>query len=86
MTYQLTTREKIVSLLHIYKEKDGNLPAIDSSTSTSSKAASDMADKVKEVAAGEAERLKALTTEAVRSQAYLYPIKVQSTYWVGREF
>ncbi len=35
-----------------------------------------MADKVKEVAAEEAERLKALTAEAVKSQAYLYPIKV----------
>lgn len=35
-----------------------------------------MADRVKEVAAEEAERIKALTTEAVRSRAYLYPIKV----------
>ncbi|ERF68912.1 hypothetical protein EPUS_08072 [Endocarpon pusillum Z07020] len=34
-----------------------------------------MADKVREVAAEEAERLKALTTEAVKSQAYLYPFK-----------
>ena len=36
-----------------------------------------MAEKVKEVAAEEAERLRALTTEAVKSQAYLYPIKVR---------
>lgn len=35
-----------------------------------------MADKVKEVAAEEAERLKALTAEAVKSRAYLYPFKV----------
>lgn len=35
-----------------------------------------MAEKVKEVAAEEAERLKALTSEAVKSKAYLYPIKV----------
>ncbi len=45
-----------------------------------------MADRVKEVAVEEAERLKVLTTEAVKSQAYLYPIKVrgrhkQSTGW-----
>ena len=45
---------------------------------TISKASSSdkMADKVKEVAAEEAERLKALTTEAIKSQAYLYPFKV----------
>lgn len=39
-----------------------------------------MADKVKEVAAEEAERLKALTSEAVRSKAYLYPIKVRHNF------
>lgn len=38
-----------------------------------------MADKVKGVAAEEAQRLKALTSEAVKSQAYLYPLKVRST-------
>ena len=35
-----------------------------------------MADKVKEVAIEEAERIKILTTEAARSGAYLYPIRV----------
>jgi hypothetical protein len=35
-----------------------------------------MADKVKQVAAEEAARLQALTRDAVRSRAYLYPIKV----------
>ena len=35
-----------------------------------------MADKVKEVAVGEADRIKSLTVEAARSAAYLYPIKV----------
>ena len=39
-----------------------------------------MAEKVKQVAADEAERLKALTTEGVRSKAYLYPIKVRATH------
>ena len=34
-----------------------------------------MADRVKDVAAEEAERLKALTKDAVKSQAYLYPLK-----------
>jgi hypothetical protein len=34
-----------------------------------------MADRVKEVAVEEAERIKALTKEAVKSQAYLYPLK-----------
>lgn len=43
-----------------------------------------MADRVKDVATGEAERLKALTTEAVKSQAYLYPIKVSSEICVSR--
>lgn len=38
-----------------------------------------MADRVKDVATGEAERIRAITTEAVKSQAYLYPIKVCST-------
>ena len=35
-----------------------------------------MADKVKEVAVGEADRIKSLTVQAARSAAYLYPIKV----------
>ncbi len=34
-----------------------------------------MADKVKEVAVGEADRIKSLTVQAARSAAYLYPIK-----------
>ena len=34
-----------------------------------------MADKVKEVAVGEADRIKTLTIQAARSAAYLYPIK-----------
>lgn len=34
-----------------------------------------MADKVKEVAVGEADRIKSLTIQAARSAAYLYPIK-----------
>ncbi|KAK4693815.1 hypothetical protein P7C71_g3648, partial [Lecanoromycetidae sp. Uapishka_2] len=34
-----------------------------------------MADKVKEVAIGEAERIKSQTVEAARSAAYLYPLK-----------
>ena len=37
-----------------------------------------MADKVKEVAVEEAERIKTLTTEAARSGAYLYPIRVRT--------
>jgi hypothetical protein len=39
-----------------------------------------MADKVKQVAAEEAERLKALTSSAVKSKAYLYPIKVRVSH------
>lgn len=35
-----------------------------------------MADKVKEVAVEEADRLKQLATDAARSGAYLYPIRV----------
>ncbi len=35
-----------------------------------------MADKVKEVAIGEADRIKTLTTDAARSGAYLYPLRV----------
>ena len=34
-----------------------------------------MVDKVKEVAVGEADRIKSLTVQAARSAAYLYPIK-----------
>ncbi len=44
-----------------------------------------MADKVKEVAAEEAERLRALTSEAVKSKAYLYPIKVRRTQCIREE-
>lgn len=35
-----------------------------------------MADKVKEVAIEEADRIKSLTVEAARSAAYLYPLRV----------
>ena len=35
-----------------------------------------MADKVKEVAIEEADRLKHLATDAARSGVYLYPIRV----------
>lgn len=35
-----------------------------------------MAEKVKEVAVEEADRVKSLTRDAVRSGAYLYPLKV----------
>lgn len=35
-----------------------------------------MADKIKEVAVEEAERIKSLTSEAARSGAYLYPLRV----------
>ena len=44
-----------------------------------------MADKVKEVAIGEAERIKVLTADAARSGAYLYPIRV-STFIVTLHF
>lgn len=37
-----------------------------------------MADRVKEVAVGEADRIKSLTIQAARSAAYLYPIKASS--------
>ena len=39
-----------------------------------------MADKMKEVAIEEAERIKTLTTEAARSGAYLYPIRVGAKF------
>ena len=39
-----------------------------------------MADKIKEVAIEEADRIKALTNEAARSGAYLYPIRVSSSF------
>lgn len=35
-----------------------------------------MADKIKEIAVEEAERIKSLTSEAARSGAYLYPLRV----------
>lgn len=34
-----------------------------------------MADKVRDVAVGEADRIKTLTVQAARSAAYLYPVK-----------
>jgi len=36
----------------------------------------DMADRVKQVAAEESKKVKELTTDAVKSRAYLYPLKV----------
>ena len=36
-----------------------------------------MADKIKEVAVEEAERIKSLTSDAARSGAYLYPLRVR---------
>ena len=39
-----------------------------------------MADKVKEVAVEEAEKIKSLTAQAARSGAYLYPIRVSSLF------
>lgn len=40
-------------------------------------------DKVKAVAAEEARHLQALTNDAVRSGAFLYPFKVSSTTSYG---
>ena len=40
-----------------------------------------MAEKVKEVALDEADRIKTLATDAVKSAAYLYPIKVCPTHF-----
>lgn len=37
-----------------------------------------MADKIKEVAVEEADRIKSLASDAARSGAYLYPIRVSS--------
>ena len=37
-----------------------------------------MADRVKQVALEEADKVKSMTHEAVKSQAYLYPLKVSS--------
>ena len=37
-----------------------------------------MADKVKDVAIEEAERVKQLTRDAARSGAYLYPVRVRT--------
>ena len=39
-----------------------------------------MADKVKEVAKEEADRIKSLAVEAARSAAYLYPLRVCSSH------
>lgn len=40
-----------------------------------------MSGKVKEVAVEEAERIKTLTSDAVRSGAYLYPLRVSSSFF-----
>lgn len=45
-----------------------------------------MADKVKEVAKEEADRIKSLTVEAARSAAYLYPLRVCSSYDCSETF
>jgi len=39
-----------------------------------------MADKVKEVAIEEAERIKSQTIQAARSAAYLYPLRVSISW------
>jgi hypothetical protein len=36
-----------------------------------------MADRVKQVALEEADKVKSMTTEAVKSRAYLYPLKAR---------
>lgn len=41
-----------------------------------------MSGKVKEVAVEEAERIKALTSDAVRSGAYLYPVRVSNSLFL----
>lgn len=38
-----------------------------------------MAERVKEVVVEESDRLKTLTSDAARSGAYLYPIRVSTT-------
>lgn len=45
-----------------------------------------MADRVKQVAAEEAEKVKAMTKDAVQSRAYLYPIKAWSPHVWQRLF
>ena len=39
-----------------------------------------MADRVKEVARGEAEHIKTQTIQAARSAAYLYPLRARRPY------
>jgi hypothetical protein len=38
---------------------------------------SDLNERVKAVATEEAQKIKAVTTDAVKSRAYIYPIKVR---------
>jgi hypothetical protein len=52
-----------------------SLPAINAFVLLLIHLTSTMADRVKEVAAGEAERIMVLATDAVKSRAYLYPLK-----------
>lgn len=44
-----------------------------------------MADRIKEVAVSEADRIKSLASDAARSGAYLYPLRVSNlgTYAAG---
>lgn len=44
------------------------------------------AGKVKEVAVEEAERIKTLTSDAVRSGAYLYPVRVSKVFSSSSSF
>ena len=39
----------------------------------------DMSGRVKEVAVEEAERIKVYSTQAIKSRAYLYPVKVSES-------
>jgi len=44
-----------------------------------------MSARVKETAKEEVERVRHLTEDAVRSGAYLYPIKVENASSIGKE-
>jgi hypothetical protein len=52
------------------------LTVIPPSTTFTSLQELEMADKIKEVAVEEAERIKTLASDAARSGAYLYPLRV----------
>lgn len=46
-----------------------------------------MADRIKQVATEESKKVKDMTTDAIKSRAYLYPLKVltrsNATVWFG---